>query len=51
MRGHTDVLYIDMIAMGLGALFLFQGNLNDGLVLFAIGAVAHFAMGGFETGF
>ena len=51
MRGHTDLLYLDMIAMGVGALILLQGNLNDGLLLFAVGTVLHFSMGGFETGF
>lgn len=44
-------MYAEMVAMALGVLLFLSGDTQTGIILFAVGAVAHFAMGGFGTGF
>lgn len=51
MRGHSEIMYLEMIAMALGALLFISGDTLTGLILFGVGAAVHFGMGGFGTGF
>ncbi len=51
MRGHSDIMYLEMVAMAVGGLLFFTGDTLTGLILFGIGAAVHFGMGGFATGF
>lgn len=51
MRGHSEVMYLEMVAMGIGGWMMYTGDLVSGGILFAIGAAVHFALGGFATGF
>ncbi|MEK6843164.1 MAG: hypothetical protein AABY04_01630 [Candidatus Micrarchaeota archaeon] len=50
MRGHAELMFVDMILMGIGILMYLQGN-SDAIWIFGVGAVLHFASGGFSTGF
>ncbi|GEM_PF-1942117 len=50
-RGHGDILYAEMIMMAIGALMFVSGDAVNGGALFLLGAVIHFGMGGFATGF
>ncbi len=50
-RGHSDILYAEMIMMAVGALMVVSGDTVNGGALFLLGAAIHFGMGGFATGF
>lgn len=50
-RGHSDIMYLEMVAMGIGILLFLTGDTIAGIVVFGLGAAVHFGLGGFETGF
>lgn len=51
MRGHSELMYAEMVLMGIGGLLMFTGDFMNGLIIFGVGAAIHFGMGGFATGF
>lgn len=50
-RGHSDILYAEMVMMALGAIMFLSGDTVNGGALFLLGAAIHVALGGFATGF
>ncbi len=51
MRGHSDIMYLEMVAMAVGAWMFVTGDSVTGGIVFLAGAAVHFGMGGFATGF